>query len=291
MKWKESFHPYAITTIVLWSLAYVMTRIALRSFSAFSLGFLRYFTASCTLILFALATKMKLPYRKDFKWFLAAGALGFFLYMIFFNKGCETITASTSSVIIATVPVLTTLAARFFQDEKLNRLQWTAIFFEFAGVVVLSLLHGEVNLDVGILWLILAAISLSLYNLLQRRLTKTYTALQITAFSIFIGTIMLGIFSPEAVVEWKNTSTEGMAAVLILGVFSSAAAYAAWSKAFAKADNTSSVSNYMFATPFLASLLGFLLAGEIPDLSTIAGGTLILIGMGVFHFGGAGKQN
>ncbi len=157
--------------------------------------------------------------------------------------------------------------------------------------MVLSLLHGEVNLDVGILWLILAAISLSLYNLLQRRLTKTYTALQITAFSIFIGTIMLGIFSPEAVVEWKNTSTEGMAAVLILGVFSSAAAYAAWSKAFAKADNTSSVSNYMFATPFLASLLGFLLAGEIPDLSTIAGGTLILIGMGVFHFGGAGKQN
>jgi len=76
-----------------------------------------------------------------------------------------------------------------------------------------------------------------------------------------------------------------MVSVLILGVFSSAVAYAAWSQAFAKAEKTSSVSNYMFITPFLASLLGFVLAGEKPDSSMIAGGVVILCGMIIFYFG------
>ena len=284
-KWRESFHPYAMLTIVLWSLAYVLTRIALRYFSAFSLGFLRYFIASCALILYACAAKMKPPKVSDFKWFFTAGGAGFFLYMIFFNKGCETVSASASSMIIATVPVMTALLARFTLGEALNGFQQAATLIEFSGVVVLTLMNGAATMDHGILWLIFAAVSLSIYNLLQRRLIKTYTALQTAAFSIFPGTLMLCIFSPAALDEIRGASLSMMATILILGVFSSAAGYAAWSQAFAKADKTSSVSNYMFLTPFMASLLGFALAGEKPGPPTIAGGIVILAGMAVFYFG------
>ena len=56
--------------------------------------------------------------------------------------------------------------------------------------------------------------------------------------------------------------------------------------AFARAKQTSQVSNYMFVTPFLASLFGFLLAGEVPDRATLVGGSLILAGMAMFNFGG-----
>lgn len=42
----------------------------------------------------------------------------------------------------------------------------------------------------------------------------------------------------------------------------------------------------MFVTPFLAGLFGFLLAGEVPDRATIIGGSIILIGMMMFNFGG-----
>ncbi|MPN33673.1 hypothetical protein SDC9_181164 [bioreactor metagenome] len=42
----------------------------------------------------------------------------------------------------------------------------------------------------------------------------------------------------------------------------------------------------MFITPFLTTLLGFLLAGEKPDMPTIAGGTIILLGVLIFNFGG-----
>ncbi len=283
--WRESFHPYALATIVLWSLAYVLTRIALRYFSAFSLGFLRYFTASFVLLLYASATKMQLPKPSDFKWFFASGSAGFFLYVIFFNKGSETVAASTSSMIIATVPALTALFARFALGEALNRFQLAATLIELAGVAVITLMNGLGTINKGVFPLLLAAIAFSVYNLLQRRLTRTYSALQSTAFSIFFGTLMLSLFSPAALREARDAPLPMIVVLLILGIFSSAAAYAVWSQAYKKADKASPVSNYMFLTPVLTSLLGFLLAGEKPDVPTIFGGMIVLCGMAVFYFG------
>lgn len=283
---KNNFHIYAAITILFWSLAYVLTRLALHYFSAFPLGFLRYFLASCTLATVSVLIKMKSPDKKDMKWFLAAGASGFFLYMITFNKGCETITASTSSVIIATVPVITALSARFVYQEKLGVIQWIAIAVEFSGVIILSIMKRAFSFNHGILWLFLAAIALSGYNLLQRKLTKTYSSLQVTAYSIFAGTIMLSVFMPESIKEVQHAPSFQLMYLIILGVFSSAIAYAAWAQAFKKAPRASSVSNYMFITPFLSSLLGYLIANERPDMPTLAGGAIIVIGMLIFHFGG-----
>ena len=268
-----------------WSAAYALTRIALQYFSAFSLGFLRYFIASCALLVFVMTTKIKLPEKTDLKWFLASGSVGFFLYMLFFNKGCETVTASTSSVIIATVPVMTALLARYIHGEMLNRCQWAAILIEFAGVVLLTLMNGVLTVNKGILWLLLAAASLSAYNLLQRKLTKVYSALQTTSFSIFAGTLMLSVFASSGVAELYDAPVKAVITLAVLGLFSSAAAYVSWSKALANAKKASSVSNYMFLTPFLASLMGLILNSEKPDLATFAGGSLILVGMAVYYFG------
>lgn len=285
MKIFDSYHFYAMITIIFWSLAYVLTRMTLEYFTPFSLGFLRYFVACCTLIIIAVCTKMKPPRRSDFPWFAASGAFGFFLYMIAFNKGMETVTASTSSIVIAMVPVMTALLALFLYKEKLNRFQWAAIVIEFIGVIVLTLMNGVFLINLGLVWLFFAALILSIYNLLQRRLTKTYTALQTCAFSIFFGTIMLTVFMPVSINEVTQAPAIQLLYIAILGIFSSAIAYIAWSAAFARAKQTSLVSNYMFVTPFLTSILGFLLVKEVPDLATIIGGGIILLGLFVFNFG------
>jgi len=286
MKAKNSFHIYAMITIIFWSLAYVLTRLALQYFTAFSLGFLRYFIASCTLIIVAVISKIKLPHKKDLPWFMLAGALGFFFYMIAFNQGQKTVTASTGSIVISTVPVLTALIARVVYKEKMSYLQWLAIAIEFAGVTVLTLMNDVLSINIGLLWLFLAALALSLYNLLQRKLTKTYSALQTSAFSIFFGTILLAIFLRVSVSEALNAPAIQWFYLAILGIFSSAIAYAAWSRAFAKAEQTSQVSNYMFITPFLTSVLGFIIADEVPEPSAIVGGGIILSGVFLFNFGG-----
>jgi drug/metabolite transporter (DMT)-like permease len=73
--------------------------------------------------------------------------------------------------------------------------------------------------------------------------------------------------------------------VAILGIGCGAIAYVAWSRAVSKAKQTSQVSNYMFISPLLTSVLGFLIAGEVPDLGTLLGGGIILMGVLLFNFG------
>ncbi|MCX7615412.1 MAG: DMT family transporter [Clostridiales bacterium] len=285
MKLKDSFHLYAIITILSWSLSYVFTRMTLHYFSAFSLGFLRFFVASCSLVVLAILFKMKMPKKVDLKWFFAAGAVGFFIFVIAFNKGCKTVTSSTSSVVIATAPVITALLSRLIYKERLSFVKWAAIAIEFIGVVVLTLMDGIFTINIGLIWLLLAATALSFYNLLQRNLTKTYSALQISTYSIFAGTMMLAVFLPVSLKEVQSAPPIQFLYIAILGIFPSAIAYVAWARAFAKTEQISAVSNYMFLTPFFASLLGFVFANEKLDLPTIVGGTIILFGVLVFNFG------
>ena len=291
MKIKDSFHPYAMITILFWSLAYVLTRLCLQHFSSFSLGFLRYFIASLTLIVIAAATKMKPPRKKDLPLFILSGGMGFFFYMIAFNQGLASVTAATASVVIATVPVLTSLFARVLYQEKLKVFQWVAIPVEFAGVVVLTVMDSTITVNYGLIWLFLAALALAIYNLLQRKLTKTYTALQASTFSIFCGTALLTVFAPTSIREASHAPAIQFLYLALLGVCCGAVAYVTWSKAFSKAKKTSQVSNYMFVTPFLTSILGFLLAHEYPGKATFAGGGIILLGVFIYNFGGKLMKN
>lgn len=280
---KDSYHPYAMITIFCWSLAYVFTRLMLKYFSALSLGFLRYVVASVVLIIFSIIMRIKPPQKKDWLWFVLSGLSGFSLYIMIFNVGTSFVSAATSSVVIAIVPVLTAILASILFREKLRRNQWISIVIEFVGIVILTLSDGVFVVNVGILWLLLAAMLLSLYNILQRRLTRTYPAFQSTTYSIIIGTLLLTVFAPMSIKEVSNAPITPLIFILILGVFSSAVAYVCWSKAFEKAEKTSSVSNYMFFTPLLTSILGFFIAKEIPSPSTLIGGVVILLGAFAFN--------
>ncbi len=285
MSFKESFHPYAIITIFFWSLSYVFTEFALQYFSPFNLAFIRFLIASVTLLSVAVITKMKVPHTKDIPLLFASGGIGFFYYMIAFNHGQAAVTASTASVVLAIVPVVTALLARFIYHERLKIFQWIAILIEFIGVIVLTMLNGIFTVNTGIIWLISASLALSIYNLLQRKLTQTYTGLQTSAYSIFSGTLMLAVFAPASMEQLIHAPAIQFIYLAVLGIFSSAVAYLSWAKAFSRAQKTSQVSNYMFITPFLASFFGFLFAGEIPDMATLVGGGIIIAGLMIFNFG------
>ena len=282
---KGSYHIFAFITITGWALGYVFTRLLLPYYSAFPLGFMRYLTASVTLLIFVLIKKIKPPKLKDIPIFILSGAVGFFLYMITFNKGHETVSAATGSVIIATVPLITAFFASFIYKEKLKAFQWVAILIEFSGVIVLTVLSGGFTVNKGLLWLFFAALGLSSYNLIQRTLTKKYTPLCSTAYSIFAGALLLSIFSPKAIAEAAQAAPISFVYLITMGVFSSAIAYVAWAKAFTLAEKTSQVSNYMFITPFLTSIFGFVLANEVPDKATVLGGAIILLGVLIYNFG------
>lgn len=282
-------HFFAIITIFCWAPTYVMTRLIQSDISAGTLGFTRYFVASCLLLILIFAKNIKPPDWKDTPWFIAAGASGFSIYMLIFNYGASLVSAATSSIIIACAPVITALLARVFFREKLNLRKWAAICIEFIGIIVLVMTGSSVTINIGVLWLLLAALLLSVYNILQRKLSRKYSPLQTSIYSIFAGTIMLSIFTPTAIKELPRLTRTNLIYLLILCVFSSAVAYVTWTEALGRAEKTSTVTNYMFITPFLAALLGFILAKETLAAQTILGGIIILTGAFLFNFRPAHK--
>lgn len=277
-------HFYAICTVFLWASAYVFTKVALNYFTAFSLGFLRYFVASIVLIIAASIKKTGLPDFNDIPKFILSGLLGFTLYMIAFNIGSKSLSSTTSSIIIATVPILTALFASVSLKEKLRALSWVAILIEFSGILVLTLWNGILSINIGVLWMFGAALLLSGYNITQRQYTKKYTAFQSTTYSIVAGSIFLSVFSPEAISQIIRAPLSQIFVVIYLGIFPSAIAYICWSKALSNAKKTSDVSNYMFVTPLLSLILGYIIIFEVPDTATYVGGAIILFGLLIFNY-------
>ena len=273
---------YAFSTVLLWSSAYVFTKVALLHFSFSSLAFLRCAIASLCLAGVLIIKRGPFPGIAALPRFIAAGAAGFALYILAFNKGSALLNPTTSCILISTSPIITALLAQKSFGEKLSRRQWIAIGTAFCGILVMTLRGGVPVISEGILWMLAAAFLISMYNVLQRSLARSYDALAITSYSFFAGTLLLAPFIPEAAGEISSASLAQAGLVCFLGACPSAAAYLLWAKALTLAPKTGNVTNYMFLSPFLSLLLEYIVTGQLPDMGTFVGGGIIIAGLALF---------
>lgn len=281
----KNYKVYSMITIIIWAMAYILTKIGLIYYSPLGLSVFRYVAASIFFMLVILVKKVPFPDIKDIPWFFALGATGFSIYVLTFNIGAQSVSVATSSIIIATTPIFTALIARMIFNEKISKIGWSGILIEFIGVIVICLWEGIFSLNTGLLWILISAISFSIYNILQRKLVNKYTPIQTTTYSIFAGTIILLAFLPKVLPELKSSVWQANVSVIIMGIVCSGIAYLLWSKALSLADKTSDVSNFLFVSPLLTTIMGFFTLFEIPSIGTWVGGVIIFLGIILFEKG------
>ncbi|MCL2617082.1 MAG: DMT family transporter [Defluviitaleaceae bacterium] len=288
---KGNYHLFAMTSVAMWSTGFVFTRLSLAYFSPLSISFLRYFLAVVVLLAVAAAYKIKPPQREDWKWVAAAGLSGFSIYMTLFTIASVSITASTASVVVATGPIFTAVLAWVIYKEKLKPVQCFACGLEFLGILIMALVSARMDANYGVLLMLVATILLAAYNIITRKLVKKYSPIQVTIYSMAVGAFALAIFVPQSVADIQaGVPPIGYFYIFVMGVFSSALAFVSWSLALKSAPKISYATNYMFVTPFLTTLLGFLMANELPGSETILGGALIILGLAIFNFHSAMAQ-
>ena len=270
---------YALLTVVMWSGAYVYTKVALLTFSAGALGLLRCGVATlCLMTLLTCHRQLAVTWR-DIPVFILSGACGFALYFLAFNTGSRSLNPTTASIIIALCPIISALLARVIFREKLLLLQWLATLTAFSGVALIVLQAGSLQISQGTVWMLGAAVLLSLYNIIQRYMTRRISTLQLTAYSFLSGTLLLTSYLPEAIRELAGAPPGSVAVVVLLGIFPGALAYVTWGKALSLAENTGQVTHWMFMTPCLALLLEYVVTGEVPGQATFIGGGIILLSL------------
>lgn len=276
-------HCCALCAVVLWSSAYVFTKVALASFTPATLAFLRCAVAALALLCVAARRAKSSCRARDWPVFLLSGVLGFSLYLWLFNTGQAGLTAATSCVLISTAPLITAVMAAALLHERLRPSGWLALALAFAGVLILMLWDGTLSLNDGIFWSLGAAVCISGYNLLQRRHAGRCGTLTLTAWSFACAALTLSPFAPEAVRRFCLAPWTHCCAVVFLGLFPSALAYLLWAKALSLAKSAGTAAAYMFLTPLFSLLLGYAVLAEVPGPGTFAGGVVILAGLALFQ--------
>ena len=274
-------------TVFLWASAFPLTKVALSYYTPNALGFIRCAIASIFLIVIGKSNHIRLPEKKDIPWFFLSGGLGFTFYMITFNIGIQTLTSATSSIIIATTPIMTAVIASFFFKERINTLGWFAILTAFVGVLILLLWEGVFSVNIGLIWTIGAATVFCGYNFLNRKLSAmAYSALEIVTYSMCSGAILLSVFAPQAISQIITAEPNYILLVIYLGMMPSAMAYFFWGKALSLAKKTTDVTNFLFVSPLLSTILGFILLQEVPNMGTFIGGAIIIFSLILFNLKG-----
>lgn len=281
---KKIYHVYALLAVMLWAVAYVFTRKLSPYFSALSIAFLRFSTASVTVTVIMLVKKMKMPDKKAWPWLILAGISGFFFGIWTFNIASRTVPAAAAGAISSINPVLTALMARIFYKEKLPAIRYVSIGICAAGIVLLVALRGGVDANIGSFIMLLSSALWAVNYVVTRKITHMMPAFQVSAFSILIGTVPMLFFAPKAVDELAEAPPISYLYIIIMGVFSAALAYYMFAKALEMAEKTSTVTNYPFLSPFFSAFFGFVFLGEVLDMPTIVGGTVVIIGLAIFNF-------
>lgn len=275
---------YASLTILIWATAFPVTRMIGDQIDQYALALIRCVSASVLLLAIGAFNKISIPKDRN-TWIkiIVAGVCGFAIYIVVFSLGLHSITSATSSIIIALVPIMVAIGSRIIYKEKISIPGWISIFTAFGGVFVLMCWNGALSINAGALWTLSAAFLFFIYNMLTRELTKTLTSLEVITYAMTVAAIALLVFVPHTIGVIQTASTSAVLWAVYLGVLPSAVSYFFWAKAMDYADKTSSVTNFMFITPILATILGLIMLHEAPDAGTFIGGGIIIASLIVFN--------
>ncbi|MCL2857627.1 MAG: DMT family transporter [Oscillospiraceae bacterium] len=267
-------------TVLLWGSAFPAIRYTLRVYSPEALMLFRFLLASITLIAIGAAKKIRLPKPKDLPMFALGGFVGVFLYMLFSKNGAVYTEAGIGSFIVSSSPVFVLVLATLLLREKVRRACWVGVIVSFVGLVVIMLSQATGLVpDIGVLFFLLATIATSLHSIIQRKLTRSYTAIEATTYSIIFATLFMLIYSPALIREIPGTSLSTNLLAAYLGIFPAAIAYLSWGWAIAKAEKTAYVTVFIYLIPLIASALAYFWLGETLSLLALLGGAVVIAGM------------
>lgn len=192
--------------------------------------------------------------------------------MFAFYYGLSTTPLAQVSALAFSSPIFATILAMLFLGEKVRLRRWMAILIGFSGVFVAFMpdIRATGTVGMGSLSVLLSSATWAIALIMIKILSRTESSLTITAMMVLLMTPM-SFFPALAVWEWPTMGA--LAWLLMIGVTGTIGQLTV-TQALKEGD-TNVVMPIDFLKLIWAASLGFLWFGEIPGLSTWAGGAMI----------------
>ncbi len=169
-----------------------------------------------------------------------------------------------------TAPIFTTIGAALFLGETLRARRIGAVLVAFGGAMII-VRPGIEEVSLGAIAQLTAAPLFAASFILAKKLTETESSSTIVAYlSVFVTLVLL----PPALMVWRTPTWEELAWLFMTAVLATLGHYTL-TRAFQAADLavTQPVS---FLQLIWATLLGFYVFGEQPDVWTWVGGGVVV---------------
>lgn len=276
---------YALCAVAMWSTLAATTKLLLNGMPNFEVLALCSLIAAVFLFVFTLCRGRLNTFRQysagQYLRMAGLSFLGIFAYNALYFYGLSQLSSQTACILNYLWPVMLVVFSCLILKEKLTGWKMLAILCSFIGVVILtadgSSMEGG-HTVLGAAACILDAVAYGLFCVLNKNDDIDQGVMMTVAWTVSaVFSTVFGLLTEQ----WVPVSAAQYPGFLWLGIVPNAAGYLLWALALKSADETSSVSNYAFAVPFLSLFVSALLLHErirlnaVLALVFIVGGILV----------------
>ena len=193
--------------------------------------------------------------------------------MLLFFYAINFVSIEKANSLTFVVPFIATILAVIFLKEKIYFYRIFALILGFIGMLIV-IRPGMIEVSFGVYMILISSFLWAIMIIITKRLSRDDSALTILSYQYFL---MFIISFVVAIFNWQSPTIETIFYLFLAG-FSGTIFHLTLYQAYKLAD-VSLVQPYSFLVLVFASIMGYFVFGEIPDIYTWIGTGVIFIGV------------
>ena len=252
-------------------------KIAQEDVNVYVAGFFRFFLGLVIILPYIIKNKDAVLKTTHLKQHFLRAILGLPAMLLYFSA-LVLLPIEKLTAISFVVPLIVTILAVFFLGEKIYIYRTLALLLGFSGMLVI-IRPGFVDISIGVYMVLFSALLWSINIIITKKISKDDSAITILAYqSIFMS--LLSFFIVLFFWEMPNLKTF---IYLILAAMCGTVLHLTLNHAFKLVD-VSMTQPYSFLNLVFASIIGYFVFDEMPDLYTWIGALIIFTGVLIISY-------
>ena len=270
-----------MTVALLFSINYIISKIAMREFAPLAFAWLRIAGAA---LLLSVVARNEPPFERGALRKVALFAvLGVATNATLFLVGLSLTTVQVAAILITTIPVFALGAAILAKQERATATRVGGIALACAGALLAvggESLAGTWRSFAGAVLIVVNCLSYALYLVVSKPFMATHSARAVVAKMFAFGAVLLFPVAawPLYRQDWRSLSAGAWLSLVVVILGPTVAAYLLNAWALRHADS-SVVAAYTYVQPILATFLGALIFKEQIRGVVLVAGAMIFAGV------------